>query len=588
MLTTRDNMARIAAVLLLAFTFTAETPAQGLNLIPDGLIQNGDPSGDGQCDLGDSLHLLNWLFLGGPDPVVLDNEDPLIPEASESGDVNLDGRRDLADAVAILNYLYLGGGGLTLPNLYNCDYARQTTLKKHLPRAVSHAGTDAITLWSVLSDGLGQKSFTRAGNWSRSWAHRSNATGVVSSDWGRSLPLTSGFENGARAVFGSHAFRNGPGSIGLPFLEGALPPRTYRFQQSQSPAQSFNGFFNPRTVVASTDTSKTHFFGIQDDDGEARSASLRYPLIQCEASWNPATQAVPSANGGVQLRFTDHGLPTLMNRQPFGVEPGPNSACSMNMTRRNSSTGQLETKLHHFVFVTARFLSDTALFDKVTFLHFDGARWAWDMDLGSPVPNAEILGGPLAYTYKNQQGRYNMSIWVVARDRNSGDRHFRLYEKFFVDGGNDQPISSYFTGWTSHGFPSGPINGAAWPAGTKFWITTGMTHGQSQGVLRNNLFGFSDDFTDPRTGVIVNKQLVEHYFDNSAWRWGMILPSPDGKDFRTESCTVAENGTYRRLSVFGRSGAGSIYELGYTFTNGVENGWYWTELSCEPAFIIVR
>ncbi len=322
MLTTRDNMARIAAVLLLAFTFTAETPAQGLNLIPDGLIQNGDPSGDGQCDLGDSLHLLNWLFLGGPDPVVLDNEDPLIPEASESGDVNLDGRRDLADAVAILNYLYLGGGGLTLPNLYNCDYARQTTLKKHLPRAVSHAGTDAITLWSVLSDGLGQKSFTRAGNWSRSWAHRSNATGVVSSDWGRSLPLTSGFENGARAVFGSHAFRNGPGSIGLPFLEGALPPRTYRFQQSQSPAQSFNGFFNPRTVVASTDTSKTHFFGIQDDDGEARSASLRYPLIQCEASWNPATQAVPSANGGVQLRFTDHGLPTLMNRQPFGVEPG--------------------------------------------------------------------------------------------------------------------------------------------------------------------------------------------------------------------------------------------------------------------------
>ena len=48
-------------------------------------------------DLADAVYLLNYLFLGGPAPVV-----------QKSGDVNQDGQINIADPVAILNYLFLG------------------------------------------------------------------------------------------------------------------------------------------------------------------------------------------------------------------------------------------------------------------------------------------------------------------------------------------------------------------------------------------------------------------------------------------------------------------------------------------------
>lgn len=61
----------------------------------------GDANGDEIIDVGDVVHLLNYLYKGGPLP-------DCIPITS-CGDVNLDGTIDVADAIYVLNYLYKGG-----------------------------------------------------------------------------------------------------------------------------------------------------------------------------------------------------------------------------------------------------------------------------------------------------------------------------------------------------------------------------------------------------------------------------------------------------------------------------------------------
>jgi hypothetical protein len=58
----------------------------------------GDANSDGVVELGDAVHVLNYLFKDGPAPAPL-----------EAGDVNLDDVIDVADAVYILNYLFKGG-----------------------------------------------------------------------------------------------------------------------------------------------------------------------------------------------------------------------------------------------------------------------------------------------------------------------------------------------------------------------------------------------------------------------------------------------------------------------------------------------
>ena len=43
--------------------------ASGLQGNGGGTAENGDANGDGARDLSDAIHLLSWLFQGGPDPV---------------------------------------------------------------------------------------------------------------------------------------------------------------------------------------------------------------------------------------------------------------------------------------------------------------------------------------------------------------------------------------------------------------------------------------------------------------------------------------------------------------------------------------
>ena len=59
---------------------------------------DGDANGDGLLDLGDAIHVLNYLFKSGPPPV------PIV-----AGDANCDDLIDLADVVYLLNYLFKGG-----------------------------------------------------------------------------------------------------------------------------------------------------------------------------------------------------------------------------------------------------------------------------------------------------------------------------------------------------------------------------------------------------------------------------------------------------------------------------------------------
>ncbi|KPL00619.1 MAG: hypothetical protein AMJ91_03970 [candidate division Zixibacteria bacterium SM23_73_3] len=58
----------------------------------------GDCNGDGTIDLGDVLHIVSYLYKGGPAP------DPL-----EAGDCNCDDTIDLGDLLYLVAYLYKGG-----------------------------------------------------------------------------------------------------------------------------------------------------------------------------------------------------------------------------------------------------------------------------------------------------------------------------------------------------------------------------------------------------------------------------------------------------------------------------------------------
>jgi len=61
-------------------------------------FKRGDVNVDGLIDLGDLLHLISYLYKGGP---------ACCPK--EAGDVNCDGVTDLGDILYVISYLYKGG-----------------------------------------------------------------------------------------------------------------------------------------------------------------------------------------------------------------------------------------------------------------------------------------------------------------------------------------------------------------------------------------------------------------------------------------------------------------------------------------------
>jgi len=63
-----------------------------------GIALCGDTNGDGVIDLGDVLHLVAYLYKGGP-----------VPDPLGAADVDCDGKVDLGDVLYVINYLYKGG-----------------------------------------------------------------------------------------------------------------------------------------------------------------------------------------------------------------------------------------------------------------------------------------------------------------------------------------------------------------------------------------------------------------------------------------------------------------------------------------------
>ena len=69
-------------------------------------FRRGDPDNNGAIQLTDGIFILNFLFLGGADPICFDAAD-----ADNNGSVQL------TDGIFILNFLFLGGEAPPAPGL---------------------------------------------------------------------------------------------------------------------------------------------------------------------------------------------------------------------------------------------------------------------------------------------------------------------------------------------------------------------------------------------------------------------------------------------------------------------------------------
>lgn len=100
-------------VLLRNLTRPPKSLDKNQNGVPDEcegkVFLRGDATGDGNINITDAVNILNYLFLGGGEPICQDAAD-----SDDSGVVNL------TDAVFILNWLFLGGISPPAPGPDSC------------------------------------------------------------------------------------------------------------------------------------------------------------------------------------------------------------------------------------------------------------------------------------------------------------------------------------------------------------------------------------------------------------------------------------------------------------------------------------
>ena len=111
------NVYNMADVTNPEFIGCFDTPGSAYHVIPSGdhvyvadqiaflvmslnlpTFRSGDANGDGMVDVGDAVHLINYIFRGGA-----------APEPLDAGDANCDGEVNVGDAVFLINYIFNGG-----------------------------------------------------------------------------------------------------------------------------------------------------------------------------------------------------------------------------------------------------------------------------------------------------------------------------------------------------------------------------------------------------------------------------------------------------------------------------------------------
>ena len=73
------------------------------------VFMRGNADGQGALNITDGIFILNFLFLGGPEPSCLDAAD-----TDDNGSLNI------SDAVAVFNFLFLGGAEPPAPGPIDC------------------------------------------------------------------------------------------------------------------------------------------------------------------------------------------------------------------------------------------------------------------------------------------------------------------------------------------------------------------------------------------------------------------------------------------------------------------------------------
>lgn len=89
----------LPAIVFLTMFVNAQTPLNPEDcFFSSDLITRGDVDGDGSIQITDPIAILQYLFVGGPQPHCIRN-----------ADTNDNGGVDLSDAIVLLNFLFQDG-----------------------------------------------------------------------------------------------------------------------------------------------------------------------------------------------------------------------------------------------------------------------------------------------------------------------------------------------------------------------------------------------------------------------------------------------------------------------------------------------
>lgn len=148
-----------------------------------------------------------------------------------------------------------------------------------------------------------------------------------------------------------------------------------------------------------------------------------------------------------------------------------------------------------------------------------------------------------------------MNLFTIARDA-TGRR--RLFER--SAGSNPTQLANW-SAWKDWGFPAGAPAAAADDlemVAPLVWRMPGTN------VLRVNMFG-------TRGG-----QVVERHWNGTGWNWGALLPLPASGIRLTDGAVVTRGSNLPRLSVFGVTPSGAVFELFFDWNQG---RWIWQALN---------